>query len=181
VTTDRRFSTDPTLHQGMVHEVARRFCTPGTSDYDDLVQAGNLGLLRAAEKYDVARGFQFNTYAKWWIRAFIDKERGRGGAVQYTASQRRWAQKQGWHAPQLCELEGNEPAEPAELFLDRDNVRRALVAVCTPHERKALELVYIKGMRQSAAAKVMGCSGEWVRILKTRALAKLRAELRCGR
>ncbi|MFM8936508.1 MAG: RNA polymerase sigma factor RpoD/SigA [Vulcanococcus sp.] len=39
----------------------------------DLVQAGNLGLLRAAEKYDPTRGYKFSTYGHWWIRQAINR------------------------------------------------------------------------------------------------------------
>ena len=43
-------------------------------DYLDLVQAGNLGLIRAAEKFDPSKGFTFGTYATTWIKSFISEE-----------------------------------------------------------------------------------------------------------
>ncbi|HET9598968.1 MAG TPA: sigma-70 family RNA polymerase sigma factor, partial [Anaeromyxobacteraceae bacterium] len=43
----------------------------GTVPLDELVQEGNLGLLRAVEKYDPDAGTRFATYALWWIRAYV--------------------------------------------------------------------------------------------------------------
>ncbi|MGC8838101.1 MAG: sigma-70 family RNA polymerase sigma factor [Anaerolineae bacterium] len=56
----------------LVVSVARRFRLSGLP-FSDLVQEGNLGLLRAAQKYDPNRGYRFSTYATWWIRQAISR------------------------------------------------------------------------------------------------------------
>ncbi len=56
----------------LVVSVARKFVHHGLPLLD-LVQEGNLGLMRAAEKFDAGRGFRFSTYAIWWIRQAITR------------------------------------------------------------------------------------------------------------
>ncbi|MGH9073611.1 MAG: sigma-70 family RNA polymerase sigma factor, partial [Acidimicrobiales bacterium] len=54
----------------LVISIAKRFRASGVP-LEDLVQEGNLGLLRAVERFDWRRGFRFSTYASWWIRQAI--------------------------------------------------------------------------------------------------------------
>ncbi len=57
---------------GLVIQVAKRFLGRGIP-FEDLIEDGNIGLMKAVEKFQPSKGFRFSTYATWWIRQAIER------------------------------------------------------------------------------------------------------------
>jgi RNA polymerase primary sigma factor len=71
-------------NQGLVRSVARRYRGLGVP-FEDLVQEGNIGLMRAVEKFDRSRGLKFSTYAVWWIRSAMVQALGDARTIRVPA------------------------------------------------------------------------------------------------
>lgn len=75
---------------GLVHSCAKRFFG---AEYDDLVSAGTLGLIKAADRFDPSRGYQFSTYAVPVILGEMKTLFREGGAVKVSRSLQQLSQK----------------------------------------------------------------------------------------
>ena len=105
---------------------ARRYAGAAGLDMGDLVQEGNLGLMRAVDKFEWRRGFKFSTYATWWIRQALARavaEKGRlvriPGQLHDTLSTIRGAASglsaRLGHPPSIAEIAAETGIKPGEV------------------------------------------------------------------
>jgi RNA polymerase primary sigma factor len=125
----------------LVVALARRYVGRGMALLD-LVQEGNVGLMRAVERFDYRRGFKFSTYATWWIRQAISRaiaDQGRtirmpihvlDSVNKLTRAQREMTQSMG-RAPTLDELAIELDLDPARVA-ELQRVAQDTVSLETP-------------------------------------------------
>ncbi|WP_207483581.1 RNA polymerase factor sigma-32 [Arenibaculum pallidiluteum] len=111
-------------HLRLVFKVARKYAGYGLP-VEELVSEGNVGLMQAAQKFDPEKGFRFNTYALWWVKAAIQEHVLHNWSmvkIGTTAAQKKLFFNLRRLKGQMAELEGGDlsPEAVASIAVDLD-------------------------------------------------------------
>ena len=152
--------------------------------FEDIISEGNLGLLKAAERYDASMGNKFITYAVWWIKAYIqdfierhDKCRDMDNDIQSSSVTYDTYEDEYDYERELTDI-NEEFGNSLSDVNYRENAISEMVASLENRERRILTLYFgldgIKSHTLNEIGNELNLSGERVRQIMDKAIVKLK-------
>ena len=165
--------------------VAKKYRSKTDVSFSDLISEGNIGLIKAAQKFDPTRNIKFSSYAVWWIKASINEciERYKGN-IEYNFvddyQMINLAEKDN-----LYDNVNEEFEKKMNNLQSRKSAIDDLIKCLEERERKIIILFYGLGesgkeMNLDEISKEMSLTKERVRQIKDSALVKLKCEALCS-
>ncbi|MCR5212772.1 MAG: RNA polymerase sigma factor RpoD/SigA [Eubacterium sp.] len=111
----------------------------------DLAQAGNLGLITAADKYNPEMGFRFSTYATWWIKQSMTRERDKtSSSIKLPVHKNELFRKINTYKSQVFTETGKYPSEyQIFYFLNKDKIDKYISAYTRANDKKPSEYTVV--------------------------------------
>lgn len=160
----------------LVNWAANRICRYVGGDYEDLCQAGRVGLVKAARKFDALKKNEFGSYAVHRIRGEILDHIDR----QNWAPRRLVRKREKLAAIRNCDFQEMENFQPQNSSTESVELKTEiadLLNTLTGRERRVILLSFYNGFFGYEIADKMGISAGLVSIIKAKALGKLKARI----
>jgi len=163
-------------NHGLVVTYASRYSRYQALSFDDLIQEGWIGLIRACELYDASKGYTFATYAVRWIRCYMQRAIIRYRRQLQATIEADMRNDEGW-SPLAVARSSEAASRPMDALEERDSVAHLMEQSLTPRQRQIITARFgldaEPPMTRRAIATRFGVSQQRIASIEAKALNRL--------